>query len=576
MYVERVRNQFGGQAILLRESFREDGKVKKRTILNLSKWDPQVVDGLQALLKGGSVGGPLEDAFEVVRTLPHGHVAAVQGTLRKLGIHRILSSKRSRERDLVEAMIVARILDPRSKLATANGLGDPEATNTIGDCLGLGSVSEMDLYAALDWLEDRQQRIEGTLAKRHLEEGSVVLYDLSSSYVEGNCCPYAKLGYSRDKKKGKRQINFGLLCDIEGRPLSIEVFDGNTGDPSTLKPQVEKLRERFGFQRIILVGDRGMITEARIREDLQGVEGLDWITCLRAAKIRTLFEIGGIQMTLLDETNLAEIEVPEHPNERFILCRNPALATERARKRSELLAATEEELAKVVRATERKKKPLQGKDQIGLRVGKLLGRYKVGKHFQIEISEHSLSYQRDEEKIAAEAALDGLYVVRTSVAAETMDANEVVGTYKSLARVERAFRRTKTVDLKVRPIFHYSPERVRAHFFLCMLAYYVEWHMRQLLAPLLFDDEERLPPGRTGGHSAVEKAIVSSGAERKARTKRTEDGFPVHSFQGLLGNLAIVAKNWVQPKLEGAEPFEKVTVATPLQRRAFELLGVKP
>lgn len=574
MYVERVHNQHSGSCVLLRESFRVDGKVRKRTIANLTDWPESVVDGLQRLLRGESVTGNLQESLETTATRPHGHVAAVLGTLEKLGLPRLLASRRSRERDLVVAMIVARVLDPRSKLATARGLGDETQLSTLSELLDIQDANENELYAAMDWLRQRQESVEQGLAAKHLSEGCVVLYDLSSTYLEGRQCPLAKRGYSRDGKRGKLQINFGLLCTAEGCPVSVEVFEGNVGDPTTLQSQVDRLRNRFGLKRIVLVGDRGMITDARIRKDLRGAVGLDWVTCLRSQQIRELVDQGSIQLGLFDERDLAEIQSPDYPGERLVVCRNPVLATERARKRNELLNATEAALAKIVAATQRKRNRLIGKDKIGLRVGKVLGKYKVGKHFRITITKASLAFTRDVTKIAAESALDGIYVIRTSVSAATLDAEEAVATYKSLAHVERAFRSIKTVDLKVRPIFHYATERVRAHVLLCMLAYYVTWHMRQALAPLLFDEEHK-DQAEALRESVVAKAQRSPQAQRKDKTQRNAEGLPVQSFQGLLKTLSTIAKNRIQPKLKGAQAFDQVTTPSPVQQRVLDLLGVR-
>lgn len=574
MYVERVHNQHSGSCVLLRESFRVDGKVRKRTIANLTQWPAHVIDGLQRLLRGESVTGNLEESFETTSTRAHGHVAAVLGTLEKLDVPRILASRRTRERDLCLAMIVARIVDPRSKLATARGLGGETQLSTLGELLGVADATEDDLYAAMDWLRQRQDKIEQSLATRHLADGCVVLYDLSSTYFEGRKCPLAKLGHSRDGKRGKRQINFGLLCTADGCPVSVEVFEGNTGDPTTLKSQIARLRERFGLKRFIIVGDRGMITDARIREDLRGNDGLDWVTSLRTEQIRALATEGSIQQGLFDDRDLAEIQSPDYPGERLIACRNANLAEERARKRGELLDGTEAELAKIVAATQRARNRLAGKDQIGLRIGKVLGKYNVGKHFRLHITDSSFSFSRNEERIAAEAALDGIYVVRTSVPAETLTAEKAVSTYKSLSQVERAFRCVKSVDLKVRPVHHRAPERVRAHIFLCMLAYYAEWHMRSALAPLLFDDENK-DEAEALRASAVAKAQRSPQARRKDATKRNASGEPVQSFQGLLKTLAGIAKNRIQPKLAGAHAFDKVTVPSAVQQRALDLLGVR-
>lgn len=575
MQIETIRNQFGGQCILLRQSYRENGKAKKRTIANLSNWSPELVDGLRILLRGGIAFESPDAAFEITCTRPHGHVVSVLETLRSLKLDSLLHSRRSRNRDLVVAMIVARILEPSSKLATAQGLGEDAYLNTLAEEMELEDVSEDDLYAALDWLGKSQDRIEAKLAKRHLKDGIIILYDLTSTYFEGRTCPLAHLGYSRDGKKGKLQINVGLLCTAEGIPVSVEVFDGNTGDPTAFTKAVEKVVGQFGLKRVIFVGDRGMITSARIREDLKGIEGLRWITALRALDIQKLATQGSLQASLFDEKDLAEIQDPENPEERFIACRNPLLAAERDRKRQALLEATEKELDKVVRATQRKRKPLRGKDEIGLRVGKVLGRFKMGKHFELTISECSFQYGRKLENIAKEAMLDGVYIIRTNVASDVLSSEGAVETYKGLSVVERAFRRMKTVDLQVRPIRHRKETRVRAHVFLCMLAYYVEWHMRRALAPLLFEDHDP-QSARAARDSIVAPSRRSETAERKAATKQNEDGYPVQSFRSLLKQLSTIAKNTIQPKLSrgDAPTFDTVTSPNRLQQKALELLGV--
>jgi len=572
MYIETVPNRNSPPCILLRESFRQGGKVRKRTLANLTHWPPDLVEGLRQLLQGGKVLEELPD-FDILRSLPHGHVAATLGALRNVGLDKLIAPRHSRRRDLVVAMIVARVIDPRSKLATARGLSDETAFTSLGEVLDVRDADENDLYAAMDWLPARQERIEEALGKRHLRDGTLVLYDVTSTYFEGRTCPLAHLGHSRDGKKDKPQIVFGLLCDVEGRPVAVEVFEGHVGDPATLANQVRKIRRRFGLRRVVLVGDRGMITDARIREDLQGIEGLDWITALRASGIRKLVAEGSLQPSLFDERDLAEITSPLYPNQRLVVCRNPLLATQRCRKRQELLAATEQQLAKIAAAVVRPRRPLRGADKIGLRVGKGVDRFKVAKHFRLEIGETSFTYARDEGKIAAEAALDGFYVVRSSLPPRTLDPAQLVGAYKGLAKVERAFRRLKTVDLHVRPIYHHLSGRVRAHVLLCMLAYYVEWHMRQAWAPILFDDDDPAA-GEALRESPVAPAKRSPRAERKAATKRTEADQPVHSFQTLLTDLATIAKNRIQVNLPGAEPFEKITRPTPLQQRALSLLGV--
>jgi transposase len=574
MHIERVPNRNSPPAVLLRQSYREGGKVRKRTLANLSKLPDETIEGLRILLKGGTAINQLEDAFEIIRTRPHGHVAAVLGTLLKLQLEQLIAASPSRERDLVIAMIVARVIEPSSKLATARGLSPETCTSTLGELVGVANASEDDLYEAMDWLLERQADIETSLAQRHLEEGTLVLYDVSSTYFEGETCPLAQYGYSRDRKKGKLQIVFGLLCNAQGCPIAVEVFEGNTADPTTLAVQVEKVCHRFGLKRVVFVGDRGLITDARINEDLKTIEGLDWITALRAPQIKQLVEQEYLQLSLFDQQDLAEIQSPDYPGERLIACRNPLLAAERARKREELLHATSQELDKVVAATKRDQRPLKGAAQIGLRVGKILHRFHMAKHFHLVITDNSFNYELIRENIASEAALDGLYVIRTSVSDELFDSQETVRAYKSLSRVERAFRSYKTVDLKVRPICHRLPERVRAHIFLCMLAYYVEWHMRSSLAPMLFDDEDKAL-AEALRDSVVAPAISSVIAQSKRQKKRTEDDLPVHSFQTLLKDLATIVKNRVQPKLPGARvTFDKITSPTPLQQKAFDLLGV--
>ena len=572
MYIETVPNRKSPPAVLLREGWREGKRVRKRTLANLTSWPAEKVETLRRLLKNEPLVSR-DDAFDITRSLPHGHVAAVLGTLHKLRLDRTLASATSPERDRVLALITARILAPGSKLATARGLSKATARDSLASVLELGEIDEDDLYAAMDWLLERQDSIERRLAKRHLQDGALVLYGLTSSYLEGRHCALAKHGYSRDGKRGKLQIEFGLLCNHEGCPVAVEVFDGNTADPMTVGAQIDKLRQRFGLKRVVLVGDRGMLTEARIREEVEPA-GLDWISALRSSAIRQLVASGTLQMSLFDETDLVELRCDAYPGERLMVCRNPLLAAERARKREVLLQATEGRLDRIVTATQRAKNPLTGKDHIGLRVGKAIGKYKMAKHFELDIAETSFSYQRKAKDIAAEAALDGLYIVRTSLPATELDATQTVRAYKRLSAVERAFRSFKTMDLKVRPIYHYASDRVRAHIFLCMLAYYVEWHMRARLKPLLFDDDdpEAAAAART---SIVAPAEVSPSAKDKARSKRTAAGLPVHSFRTLLDDLATIAKNRVVARLPNAEPFDLITRPTALQREAFKLLDVR-
>jgi transposase len=573
MHVEIVPNRNSKPCILLRESYREGGKVRKRTLANLSKLPPAAIDGLRALLRGATVVEDLADNLEVIHSQPYGHVAAVLGTLRQLGLDRAIAPEPCRERDLVTAMIVARILRPGSKLATSRGLGEDCSLSALVEDLGLSDVDEDKLYAAMDWLYIEQGAIEQRLASRHLEDGSLVLYDLSSTYFEGRTCPLAKLGYSRDGKKDKLQIVFGLLCNREGCPVAVEVFEGNTADPKTLGAQVKKVQERFGLSRVVFVGDRGMLTSARLREDFGESSGLSWISALRTTEIRKLVAGPGFQFSLFDEKDFGEVESPEFPGERLVACRNPLLQAERGRKREELLQATEKKLTAIVHSTQRRKNPLRGKDQIALRVGKILNRFKVGKHFLLEITESTFSFHRNKERIAAETDLDGIYVIRTNVPKSDLSSEEVVRSYKSLSAVERAFRSFKTVDLHVRPIYHQLPERVRAHVFLCMLAYYIEWHMRRKLAPLLFDDEEP-QKGEARRSSVVAPAQRSPGAQRKASALRTVEDLPVQSFATLLENLATLTRNRVQLKISASSPFDKLARPTSLQQKALSLLGV--
>jgi transposase len=570
MYVESVPNRNSPPAVLLRESSRLDGKIVKRTLANLSDWPPSQIASLRRVLKGESLVAPAE-AFRIQRSTPHGHVAAVLGTLRRLGLERILSRTPCAERDLVVAMIVARILEPSSKLATTRGLRQETATSSLASLLGLDqTVDEAHLYGALDWLLSRQQNVENALARRHLSDGSLVLYDVSSTYFEGRRCPLARFGHSRDERSGNLQIVFGLLTAPEGCPVAVEVFEGNIGDPTTVAPQVNKLRQRFGLKQVILVGDRGMLTSARIREDLKPQDGLQWISALKSVQIQQLVGGGVLQLSLFDQRDLAEIRHPSYPGERLIACRNPLLAEERRRKRKELLEATEKQLNKIVTATQRRKKPLRGRREIGLAVGRILGRYKMGKHFRLFIEEDGFRCERKQDNIEREAALDGIYVIRTSVPAETLSSEKVVERYKGLSDVERAFRSLKSVDLKIRPIYHYLADRVRAHVFLCVLAYYVEWHMRQALAPMLFDDHDT-QAAEEARKSIVSPAQRSPNARRKDTLKRTGDGMPVHSFQTLLKDLATLTLNEVRV---GEQTMQMLATATPVQLRALQLLQV--
>jgi hypothetical protein len=575
MYVERIPNRNSPPAILLRESYREGNKIKKRTLANLSAWPAAKIEALRCVLREDAVAPTSQDGLTLVRSLPHGHVAAVVGTLRKLGLAGVLSQggrQPARTVALCVAMIAARVIDPASKLATARVLDGETASCSLGAVLGLAAVDEEELYDALDWLIEQQVRIETALARRHLINGTLVLYDVTSTYFEGRTCELAQFGYNRDGKAGKLQIVFGLLCTAEGCPVAVEVFAGNTGDPSTLATQVNKLKERFALERVVLIGDRGMITQARLEETVKPA-GLDWITALRAPAIQGLAEAGAIQLSLFDQRDLAEITAPDYPGERLVVCRNPLLADERARKRRELIDATEKKLTAVAARVRRAKRPLRGKDKIGLAVGAVINHYKMAKHFTVTITDDDVAFTRNTAQIDAEAALDGVYVLRTSLKPETLDAAATVKAYKQLAQAERAFRSLKTVDIEVRPIHHRRADRVRAHVFLCMLAFYVEWHMRQALKPILFDDHDKAEAdaART---SIVAKAQRSEAARRKARTKRTDDGLPVHSFRSLLGDLATVTHNTMAIAHQTDTTFVIYPQLTPTQARAFELLNV--
>jgi len=569
MYVARVPNRNSPPAILLRESYRVGDKVKTRTLANLSGWPEAKIQALARLLKDEAAAAPA-DRFAIERSLPHGHIAAVLGTARKLGLDRLLPHRPSRLAKLALAMIVARVVEPAAKLATARQLSEATAAHSLGAVLELGQVDEDELYLALDLLLAAQPKIESALARRHLKNGCLVLYDLTSSYLEDRCCPLARYGYSRDDKPGKLQIVYGLLCAADGCPVAVEVFDGNVGDPSTLAAQIVKLKERFKLGRVVLVGDRGMITQARIQEDLKPA-GLDWLTALRAPAIQALAENGPLQPSLFDDRDMGEICSPDYPGERLIVCRNRQLAAERARKRAELLAATEKDLAAITAAVTRPLRPLRGKDKIALRAGAVLGRRKMAKHFSLTITDTGFAFTRNTAGIAREAALDGFYVLRTNVLAELLDTAATVLAYKSLAGVERAFRSIKTVDLEIRPIHHRLADRVRAHVFLCMLAYYLIWHMRRTWAELWFDDHDRAAAAALRP-SPVAAAKVSPAAQSKAASKRTAEGRPVHSFRTLLHDLATLTRNLV--RFGDAPPVVMLARPTTLQQHAFDRLAI--
>ncbi|MHB8892043.1 MAG: IS1634 family transposase [Candidatus Limnocylindrales bacterium] len=567
MHVARVRSVHGGKeyvSVLLRQSYREDGKVKHRTLARLTALPPAVIDLIERSLRGERLV-PAGEALSIRRSLPHGHVAAVLGMIRSLGLPALLDRRPSRSRDLATALVAARLVAPASKLATAALLGQ----STLGAACRVEGADENELYGAMDWLTARQARVERALAARHLGPGSLVLYDLTSVYVEGSHCALARHGHSRDHRPDRPQIEFGLLTDARGCPVAVEAFPGNTADPATLETAVEKLRVRFGLTDIVLVGDRGMLTSARI-ERLKEVGGFGWVSCLRAPAVRRLVDAGDLQLGLFDERDLAEVTSPEFPGERLVVCRNPALAAERARKREALLVATEEALGRVAASVARGR--LRDAAAIGLRAGRVVNARKMAKHLDLEIAEGHFAYHRRTDAIAAEAALDGLYVVRTSVGPERLDAPAVVETYKRLAAVERDFRALKGDDLAVRPIFHWREDRVRSHLFLCLLAAYVRWHLEAAWAPLLFRDEA--PPARADPVAPPER---SPGATVKERDHRTPDGLWAGSFATLMAELATLTRNRVVPA--GADEraaFELPSEPTPLQARAFELIGVSP
>jgi hypothetical protein len=552
---------------LLRRSFRVGSEVRHETLGNISHLPDSLVEIIRRSLAGEQFVAAA-DTFHVERSLPHGHVRAILGTIRKIGLDSLIAAQRSRERDLVLAMVAERLLYPCSKLATTRAWH----TTTLAEELEVTECNEDDLYRAMIWLLARQNRVEAKLAQRHLRNGAIVLYDVSSSYYEGRTCPLARFGHDRDGQKGRPIIVYGLLADGEGPPGASEVYPGNTGDPTTVPDQVEKLRQRFGLSRVVLVGDRGMLTETQIGR-LREHPGLGWISALRGPAIRQLVESGCLQPSLFDETNLAEIRSAEYPGERLVACFNPLLAEERRRKREELLAATEKELARIAREVARRtRKPLP-EAAIALKVGKVANRYKVAKHFQLTIGNGVLQWARQTDAIQREAALDGVYVVRTSEESERCSAADAVRRYKSLSQVERAFRCLKGIDLRIRPIHHRSADHVRAHIFLCMLAYYVEWHMRRALAPLLFEDEELARNRRR--RDPVAPPEPSASARRKKIARVTPDGFPVHSFDTLLEILGTRCRNLCRVRHDtGDATFQQLTVPTALQERAFELLGL--
>jgi hypothetical protein len=564
MHIDIVPNRTSPPAVLLRESYREGARVRKRTLANLSALSAEQVDAIRRTLKGETLV-PVAELFEIVHSRHHGHVQAVRAAMTQLGFESLIASRASRERDVILAMVIARILEPTSKLATTRWWH----TTTLPDAFGVTDADEDDLYAALDWLITHQAHIEKKLAVRHLKTGGFVLYDLSSSSFEGTTCPLAALGYNRDGKRGKLQVNYGLLTDPRGCPVAVSVFEGNTGDPKTLMPQVEKLQKTFAIDQLVLVGDRGMISQKQI-DALKQCDGVAWITALRTGAIRTLVDGGHIQIGLFDQRHLFEVTHPDFPGERLVACRNPQLALLRAHKRQSLLDATSRELEKVrgmiARGT------LNGKDAIGVRVGKVVDKYKMSKHLILDIREKGFDFHLDHDKVSAEAALDGIYVVRTSVPAQRLATDDVVRSYKMLSQVERAFRSLKTVDLEVRPIRHRLEDRVKAHIFLCMLAHYVAWHMMEAWRPLLFSDEDQ--QAKTT-RDPVAPATRSNAALAKVHTKVLDDGTPVHSFHTLLQDLSSIVRNTCRrhgASTAGEPTFNLVTTPSPTQQRAYNLL----
>jgi hypothetical protein len=568
MHVDTIRRRHGEreyESQLVRRSIREGKRVRKETIANISRLPVEAIEAVRRVLAGETLVSP-EQAFEIERSLPHGHVAAVLGTARKLGLERLLGRGRTRERDLCLAMVCQRLLRAGSKLSATRRF----SLTTLGEELAVADASEAELLSAMDWLLPRQERIEAALARRYLKPGGFVLYDLSASYLEGRKCGLAALGYPRDGKKGKLQIEYGLTCSPEGRPVAVEVFDGNTHDDKTLPSALERIKKRFGIERVVVCGDRGMITAANI--EILKEHGFDWITALKAPQVQALVELGDLQLSLFDEANLAEITSERYPGERLVVCRNPHVARERSRKREALLAATEQELAKVKASVDNPRGRLHGKPAglIGERAGRVVNRYKVAKHFQLTIADARFDYARDQQAVSEEAALDGFYVLRTSLAVDALTPQAVVRAYKLLAHAERAFRAMKSPELEIRPIHHRLEDRVRAHVFLCMLAYLIRYELEQRLAPLLFTDDSPLAPA-----DPVAPAQRSQTAKKKAASKSTADGLPVSSFRDLLDALGTLCRNRI--RLRGTDVnFDQLTEQTTLQRRALDLLEITP
>ena len=579
-HVDRIPNRSSPPAILLRHAYREGSRIRKQTLANLSKLPPHMVTAIEQVVRGGVVFDSPDAAFSIQRSLPHGHVVAVLGMCRQLQLPRLLHRSASRERDLALAGIVARLLAPQSKLATARWLSADTAGSSLGAMLELGNVTGNELLRMLDWLLSRQAWIERSLAKRHLHQATLVLYDVTSSYVEGRCCSLAQFGYNRDGKRGKRQIVIGLLCAQDGCPIAVEVFQGNTADPSTVARQVDKLRQRFGVTEIALVGDRGMVTSARIRETLKPLS-LDWISALRSTDLKTLMKVpedaavAPLQPDQLEADTIAEINSPDYPGERLLVCLNPRLRTQRAQEREALLQATEALLQDIADAVQRKRSRLKTTAAIERRIGRDVNRYKMSKHFQVTVKNRRVTFERRLDSIQSEAQLDGIYVIRTNLSSESIDAEEAVAAYKSLANVERAFRTLKTTCLALRPLYVYSDDHVRAHVFLCMLAYYVEWHLRRQLKPMLFDDDD--PDGASRDpDTPVAPAQRSPSAQHKLRTRTTPQGLPLHSLSTLLADLGTLCVNQTVLASNPDQPFLIATQPTPHQRQVFEQLNLDP
>ena len=578
MYIERIPNRNSPPAVLLRESWRENGKVKKRTVANLSGLPDDLIEALRAALKGESIpasegiASP-EKAISIHDSHQHGHVAAIHSVLKKSGLLGMIDSKRSRERDVVAAMIIDRIISGGSKLSTVRQCVPETASTSLGELLSLEDLDENECYAAMDWLLKRQGKIQRKLAKKHLVAGDPVLFDLSSSYFEGQCCELAEFGYSRDHRGDRKQVNYGIYCNADGTPVGVEVLAGNQSDRIAFPLAVERVRNDFNHKNIIFIGDRGMISGKAIDEYLRNEEGADWITALNAASIAKLERSGSIQLSLFDDLDLVSITHPDYPDERLVVCRNPELAKRRAKRREALLQATEKLLAEVAKKVERKKKPLRGEDAIGVEAGKIINKKKMAKHFNLTITNSTFAYERNEEKINAEAALDGLYVIRSSVDKTRMNDKELVANYKNLEMVERAFRSLKSIDLNVRPIYHRLEDRVRAHIFICMLAYHIEHHMRCLLAPLLFADEQKENVAERD--SVVAPVKRSESAKKKDQTHRTPDEqYPISSFRDIIKTLSTITRSRVKVKGHKKGDFKTTSTPTPYPRKILELLGV--